>query len=113
MTGYNFVLRLRRFEQEIDELGLRMGHSKHGGLRETDVVCLMPKDHESLPVYNSDAELYIGTIEQAEEWVRGVRWARHYDYLLSLSDDKKRARKEQNYRNKLLLQVLKSSSNSN
>jgi hypothetical protein len=106
MTGYNFVLRLRRFEQEIDKLGFRMGHPKHGGFREIDMICLMPKDSDVLPVYARDAELYIGTIEQAEEWLRGVQWARQYDNLLRLSDDKKRARKEQDERNRQLLRKI-------
>ena len=84
-----------------------MGHPKHGGFREVDMICLMPKDDEALPVYARDAELYIGTIEQAEEWIRGVLWARQYDNLLRLSDDKKRARKEQDERNRNLLRKIK------
>lgn len=107
MSGYNFVLRLRRFEQEIDKLNMRMGHPKHGGVREVDMISLMPKDDESLPIYARDAELFIGTIEQAEEWVKGIQWARQYDNLLRLSDDKKRTRKEQDERNRQLLRKLK------
>jgi hypothetical protein len=107
MTGYSFILRLRRFEQEIDKLGLRMGRPKHGGPRTVDVICLMPKDDDALPVYARDTELYIGTIEQAEEWLRGVQWARQYDNLLRLSDDKKRARKEKDEQNRNLLTKIK------
>lgn len=109
MTGYTFVLRMRRFEQEIDKLGLRMGHPKHGGYRDVDTLCLMPKDNDALPVFARDAEVFIGTMEQAEEWVRGVQWARLYDELLRLSDDKKRLRKEQDERNRILMRKLKNS----
>jgi hypothetical protein len=106
MSGYNFVLKLRRFEEEIDKLGFRMAHPKHGGFRDIDSISLMPKDSEVLPIYNREAELFIGTIEQAEDWLRGVRWAREYDRLIKLSDDKKRARKEQDERNRKLMRTL-------
>ena len=109
MTGYNFVLRLRRFEKEIDKLGFRMGHPKHG-YREHDCISLMPKDEDSLPIYSRDAELFVGTIEQAEEWIRGIEWAREYDRMLKVSDEKKRQRKEQDERNRELLRKLKAES---
>lgn len=106
MSGYNFVLRLRRFEQEIDKLGFRMAHPKHG-YREHDAVALMPKDDNALPIYARDAELFVGTIEQAEEWIRGIQWARDYDRMLRVSDEKKRSRKEQDERNRQLLRAFK------
>lgn len=107
MTGYNAVLKIRRFEQELDKLGFRMGHPKHSGIRDYDCVSLMPKDEDSLPIYTRDAELFIGTIEQAQEWLRGIEWAREYDRMLRLTDDKKRARKEQDERNRQLMRKLK------
>lgn len=109
MTGYNAVLKLRRFEQEISDLGFRMGHPKYGG-REVDVIALMPKDDDALPIYSRDAELFVGTIEQAEEWIEGVKWARQYDQLLGLSDSKWRERKEQDERNRLLLSKIQTGS---
>ena len=109
MTGFNHVLRIRKFEREINDLGLQMNHPKHGGYREQDVIALIPKDDDSLPIYSKDAELFVGTIEQAEEWIRGVQWARQYDRLLKLTDDKKRARKEQDVRNRNLMQQIKTS----
>lgn len=107
MTGYNAVLKIRRFEQEIDKLGFRMGHPKHGGIRDLDMIALMPKDDESLPIYSRDAELFIGTLEQAQEWLLGVKWSRDYDRMLKLSDDKKRIRKEKDERNRQLMRKLK------
>jgi elongation factor P--beta-lysine ligase len=60
-----------------------------------------------LPVYARDAQVFVGTIEQLEVWLRGVEWARQYDMLLRVSDDKKRKRKEQDERNRQLVQRLK------
>lgn len=107
MTGYNAVLKLRNFETKIDQLGFRIARPKYGH-REHDVIALLPKDELALPVYSRDAELFVGTIEQAEEWIAGIEWARQYDLFLKLSDDKRRVRKEQNQRNANLLNTLKS-----
>lgn len=99
MTGYRTILMLRRFEQEVDELGLRIGHVKYNYSQDTDKISLMPKDDEALPIFSRDAEIFAGTVEQAQEWMRGVKWARNYD--------NKRAKREQHERNRLLIEKLK------
>jgi hypothetical protein len=108
MTGYNEILRLRRIEKELDELGFVIAEPKHGW-NHTDMnyISIKPKDKDSLPIYSRDAELFRGTLEEINIWLRGVEWARGYDMLLKVSDDKKRARKEQDARNKQLIQRLK------
>ena len=98
---------LRRFEQEVDELGLRIGHVKYNYSQDTDKISLMPKDDEALPIFSRDAEIFVGTVEQAQEWMRGVKWARNYDRMLKVSDDNKRAKREQHERNRLLIETLK------
>jgi len=111
MSGYNTVLRIRRLEKELDSLGFMMCNPKHGGwsgLEHDDRVAIKPRDDESLPIYARDAELFIGTIRDLEIWIRGVEWARGYDMLLRLSDDKKRARKEQDLRNENMMRRIKS-----
>ena len=116
MTGYSSILKIRRFEETIDKLGMRMAHPKYGGWSSKeygDVLALLPKDQDSLPIYSQDTELFIGTLEQAEEWLRGVEWARQYDHLLGLSDVKKRERKEQAERNRILFRTIKESGSDN
>ena len=112
MSGYQTILKIRRLEQEIDALGFRWGNSKHGaaglfGQEFGQTLALFPKDDGSLPVYNRDAELFIGTIEELEIWLRGVKWARDYDMLVRLSTTVKRERKEQDCRNRELANILK------
>ena len=96
MAGYNAVLELRRLEEAVDKLGLMLSASKHGswGAGDGDKVACKPKDADSLPIYGRDAEVFVGTLEQLQTWVRGVQWARDYDMMLKLSDEKKRAVKE-------------------
>ena len=77
-------------------------HSEFG-----DTVCVKPRG-DSLPIYSRDAELFTGSVESLEVWLRGIEWARKYDSLL-LGDrhDQRRLRKEQDYRNDLMLKQIR------
>ena len=67
----------------------------------------MPKDHESLPIYSRDAQVFVGSLEALETWLNGVEWARNYDMMCKISDDDKRAKAEQKERNRQLMRTLK------
>ena len=108
MSGWNTIQRIRRIEAEIDKLGFKFKQPKHGDWEhEERSLSLVPKDIDALPIYNRDAELYIGSLESLETWLHGVRWAREYDMMLRLGDEKKRGAAEQKERNKQLLSILK------
>jgi hypothetical protein len=110
MSGWNTIQRLRHIEKQIDELGFKFSKSKHGDWTDAHgALSLVPKDQEALPIYSRDAELFVGSLERLEDWLAGVKWARDYDMLLRLSNDTKRARKEQDERNKKLLTSIKES----
>ena len=97
MAGYQAVLSLRRLEADVDKLGFMLCAPKHGnwgGNEYDDRVSVKPKDADSLPIYTRDAELFTGSLEQLRIWLQGVQWAREYDMMLKLSDEKKRAIKE-------------------
>jgi len=109
MSGYETVLKIRSLERECDELGLMFCQSKFGGRQYGhDVLALKPKDQNSLPIYSRDAELFLGTIDQLEVWLRGIQWARQYDRMVfGVKHDKVRERKEQDERNRQLLTMIK------
>lgn len=91
MAGYNAILELRRLEETVDQLGFMMSAPRTGSWgSEGDRVSIKPKNDTALPIYNRDAEVFTGTLEQLQTWVRGVAWAREYDSMLRLSDDKRR-----------------------
>lgn len=119
MAGYNTILKIRRLEKVLDDMGFMMCNSKYGAYRgeygiDVDVVAIKPKDQDSLPIYARDAELFCGTIDALENWVHGVQWARDYDRMLfGKTHPAKRERKEQDYRNQKLLNLVKNSGNSN
>jgi hypothetical protein len=109
MAGYQSVLALRRLEEEVDKLGFMLCDPKTGwgGDDFNNLVGIRPKDADALPIYARDAELFRGTLEELRVWVRGVHWAREYDRMLKLSDDKKRAVKEEHERGRQLIAKLK------
>ena len=71
------------------------------------MVALKPRD-ECLPVYSRDAEVFVGTLEALEHWLQGLHFARKYDsMLMGKNFDAQRQRKEQDYRNRQLLNKIK------
>jgi len=108
MTGYNEIVRLRRIEKELDELGLKLAQPKDGwNTADLNYIAVVPKDTDSLPIYSRDAQLFLGSLEELNVWLRGVEWARQYDDLLKVSSKEKRERKEQNVRNMQMVALLR------
>lgn len=107
MAGYELIRKIRKLEEECNRLGFMICHSKYGYRQEFgDVLALKPKE-DSLPIYARDAELFVGTINDLEQWLKGIEWARTYDrMLIDKKLDDKRSRKEQDYKNRELLQKI-------
>jgi hypothetical protein len=108
MSGWNTIERIRRLEEQIDKLGFKFAKSKHSDWSDDHgALSLKPKDPDALPIYSRDAELFVGSLERLEDWLAGVRWAREYDMMLKLGDEKKREAAEQKERNRQLMRTLK------
>jgi len=109
MAGYQAVLALRVLEHEVDKLGFMLCAPKSGwgGDDFNNLVAIKPKDDDALPIYARDAEIFRGTLEELRVWVKGVHWAREYDRMLKVSDDKSRAKKEDHERGRQLIAKLK------
>ena len=108
MSGWNTIERIRRVEQQVDALGFKFAKSKHSDWTDDHgALSLVPKDDNVLPIYSRDAELFVGSLERLEDWLAGVQWARDYDMMLRLSDEKKRGAAEQKERNRQLMRILK------
>ena len=108
MSGWNTIKLIRQLEQEVDKLGFKFAGPKHGNWQEEyNSVSLVPADDSALPIYTRDAELFKGSIEDLRVWLQGVRWAREYDMMLRLGDDKKRSKAEEKERARQALQKLK------
>ena len=125
MSGYQTILRIRRIEEAVTKLGFMLSNSKHGWDNSNpDMIALKPRDDDAVPIYSRDAEIFRGTLEELEVWLRGVEWAREYDGHLRISDNKKRTLHESRERcriaemrkreqQKEMLAVLKASDREN
>lgn len=107
MTGYNTVLKVRKFEERIAKMGMKMGHPKHSYNNDYGTTIALTPLGDSYPIYCRDAELFIGTIEDATEWLNGIEWAKNYFYMLSIVNDKKIAAKEDQERQRQLIEKIK------
>lgn len=107
MAGYDMVLKVHKLEETLNELGMRMAYPRNSDYNEFGTqVAVYPAD-DNLPVYNREAELFVGTLEHLSAWLRGVEWAREYDMICGLKTEQRRATAEQKYRNHQLLKTIK------
>jgi hypothetical protein len=109
MSGWSTIKNLRDIEARADLLGMKFAPYKYDD-RYGENVALMPKGTDSLPVYTREAVLFAGSIEDADQWMQGVLWAREYDRMtIGRTLDDKRVRKEQDLRNRQLIEIIKNS----
>jgi hypothetical protein len=112
MAGWDQIEQIRKLEQRADSLGMKFAPYKYANDRVGNYVCLVPKDDEVLPIYTRDANLFTGTLENAESWMQGVMWARNYDRMVvDKNIEQKREKKESLLRQQNLLEMIKNSGN--
>jgi hypothetical protein len=108
MAGYHMVRLVKRIEEKADELGFMLCYPTWNSNSGVDLISIKPKtDENRLPLYSRDAILFTGSIDQLEKFFDGINWARNYDEMLKVSSEKTRSKKEQEVRNKHLMQMLK------
>jgi hypothetical protein len=109
MSGWNTIKNLRDIEARADLLGMKFAPYKYDDHHGASIA-LMPKDIDSLPIYTREAVLFAGSIEDADQWMHGILWARDYDRMtVDKKLDDKRVRKEQDMRNRQLIEIIKNS----
>lgn len=100
------VQRIKRVEAKANALGFEFKSGDSTWIDGGNAIYIKPKD-DLLPMYSREATFFMGTVESIESWLDGIEWARHYDALLKVSNEKKRATKEQQVRNQHLMKTLK------
>jgi len=108
MAGMNQIRQIKTLEERCERLGLRIASPSHGFYHKDygDVIALFPATTDHYPIYNTDFELFIGTIEETMRWLEGVEWGQNYYKMIKATTDKQVARKEQDWRNRLLVDII-------
>ena len=104
--GFDVIEEIERVKERASRLGFVLAKPKYPYDFDS-CISLIPKDQDSLPIYTRDADIFSGKLHEVKSFLRGIEWARGYDALLKVSNDDKRLRKEQDYRNKELMTMIK------
>lgn len=101
MTGYNDILKVRKFEKEAIELGFEICDGSHWSnqsnhtsyivdeMSNVRLVGLRPLD-KCHPCYTRGVVVFTGTMEEASRFLQGIRFAYDTDKAIGLSNEKKR-----------------------
>lgn len=97
---------IKNLEDLADRVGFQVNSSNTGWDSSGIDLYLTPYE-DRLPIYAKDAVLAKGTVEELICWLIG--WQKSLEYLtfLGACDKKKIQRREQDYRNKRLAQLIK------
>ena len=90
-VGMDMIERIDRVRDLADFFGFRLGRRPHSGFGDSgiDPIALYPKE-DRLPVYSRDACLFTGSLNDVENFLDGIQWARKYDNLIGAMSDKRR-----------------------
>jgi len=106
-TNWNTVQKIKRIEAMANKMGFEFSSGRDRYLDGGDSIYLVPLG-DALPHYRRGAEVFSGSVEDIGTWLEGLLWARNYDEMLRVSNEKKRTEREQAERNKQLMKTIKS-----
>lgn len=110
VAGWHLLRTFREVEERANDLGLKFAPSRYSGM-DFDTIALIPLD-EHLPIYNREAEVFQGTLQDINKWLQGVEWARNYDDLMKVSTNEKRQTAERKFQQRELVKVIRDSEKS-
>lgn len=106
-TGMRTIRKIQELQDHANKLGFKFTNSNmYFGSDHIDILALAPRD-DQLPLYSRDAELWRGSLEDLEEFFRGIEFAINYYQSLNLISPEKIAKREQLERNRQLLELLR------
>lgn len=106
-TNWNTVQKIKRIEAMANKMGFEFSPGRDRYIDGGDSIHLVPLG-DALPHYRRGAEIFSGSVEDIGTWLEGLLWARNYDEMLRVSNEKKRTEREQTERNKQLMKTIKS-----
>ena len=106
MTNYNDIDKIHTLNQLCSSLGFAYRRSENHGWIEGNLD-LMPR--EELVIYNTDMAMFVGSVEDLVQFLRGWEKAHQYLNMLGATSAKIIERKKLDYRNKVLVRTIKDS----
>ena len=93
-VGMNMIERIDSVRELADFFGFRLGRTPHSSFDNSiDNIALYPKE-DRLPTYSRDACLFTGNLNEVENFLDGIRWARNYDKIIGSCTDQRREQYE-------------------
>lgn len=96
-VGMNMIERIDSVRELADFFGFSLGRTPYnttfGGNDNIDNIALYPKG-DCLPPYSRDACLYTGNLNEVENFLDGIRWARQYDKMIGSCTEQRRQQYE-------------------
>ena len=95
-VGMNMIERIDRVRELSDFFGFKLGRTPYNSYGETeniDNIALYPKG-DSLPTYSRDACLFTGNLNEVENFLDGIHWARQYDKMIGSCTEQRRKQYE-------------------
>lgn len=102
MLGYREYSKIKQLDDLAAENGFSVITQSHHG----NALALIPAK-ESHVIYSRDAVLVMGSVEELIFFIVGWRTSRTYLNAVGACDTKRIERKEQDYRNKNLVKMIK------
>jgi hypothetical protein len=93
MAGMKTYTVLKQIEEKANDLGFNLAFPSYDY---EDAVALVPLG-EKLPVYSRDAEVFRGSFQELDAFLRGVTWTQTYYRLTRACDDKRLKEYEEKY----------------
>lgn len=94
--GMDVIDRIDNVRSQAKKYGFKLGKSVFQSYIEngySDNIALQP-DENRLPVYAFDAVIFTGTLDQVENFFRGIEWSRSYDAMIGAMSDQRRQQYE-------------------
>lgn len=102
--GIDTVNRIDRIQRTVADLGMKM---INGGSGTSNNIVLVPRDEE-LPCLSRNENIFRGDLDDIENFLHGLLWARYYDNtILKISSQKTRTRVEQEVADRLMMNKMK------
>lgn len=97
---WNDIKLLERVVEGLEKLGFRLVPTKYGYSHGRSAIGVVPLEDKN-PIYSRDAEVFSGSLEEINIWMRGFQCQKDYLLILKATTEKRIQALEEKYIKKL------------